>query len=31
MTPISTTQAQVFPEKGDLVRDWEFDGKKYKK
>jgi sulfonate transport system substrate-binding protein len=31
MTPISTTQAQAFPEKGDLVRDWEFDGKKYKK
>lgn len=31
MTPISTTKPQVFPEKGDLVRDWEFDGKKYKK
>lgn len=31
MTPISTTRAQAFPEKGDLVRDWEFDGKKYKK
>lgn len=31
MTPISTTVPQVFPEKGDLVKDWEFDGKKYKK
>ena len=31
MTPLSTTIPQVFPEKGDLVKDWEFDGKKYKK
>ena len=26
---INTTQPQVFPEKGDLVKAWSFGGKSY--
>jgi len=31
MNPFNTSKPQVFPEKGDLTRDWSFDGKVYKK
>jgi hypothetical protein len=31
MNPLNTTKPQAFPEKGDLTRDWSFDGKVYKK
>ena len=31
MNPLNTTKPQVFPEKGDLTRDWSYDGKLYKK
>ena len=29
--PLNTSKPQNFPEKGDLVRDWSFDGKVFKK
>ena len=31
MTSLNTTKPQPFPEKGDLTKDWSFDGKVYKK
>jgi ABC-type nitrate/sulfonate/bicarbonate transport system substrate-binding protein len=31
MNPLNTKTPQVFPEKGDLTRDWSFDGKTYTK
>jgi len=31
MNPLNTSKPQAFPEKGDLTRDWSFDGKVYKK
>jgi sulfonate transport system substrate-binding protein len=31
MNPLNTTTPQAFPEKGDLTRDWSYDGKTYKK
>ena len=30
-TPYSMKSPQLFPEKGDLVRDWSFDGKVFKR
>ena len=29
-TPLNTSKPQQFPEKGDLTRDWSFDGKMFK-
>ena len=31
MTSLNTTKPQPFPDKGDLTKDWSFDGKVYKK
>ncbi|MFM8256489.1 MAG: ABC transporter substrate-binding protein [Polynucleobacter sp.] len=30
-TPLNTTKPQAFPERGDLTKDWSFDGKVFKK
>jgi hypothetical protein len=28
---LNTTKPQAFPERGDLTKDWSFDGKVFKK
>jgi sulfonate transport system substrate-binding protein len=29
--PLNTSKPQAFPEKGDLTKDWSFDGKVFKR